>query len=263
VHGDAALVRVPVRRLTNTFRLAGRGTHTGAPCAATVRPAETLVFVTARGVVPATLDAVVGTRMGTTLQAGGTTVRTPEHLLAALAGAGVFGAEIAVEGPELPLLDGSAQPWLERMQTEPAGELDAATGPAEVRDGHRLARLEPGPWRVVVELTDRGGLAALGPTRIELDPSAFATLAAARTFAWAPDVPRLLAAGYGQGSDRTNTVVIGEPGTTVRMPGEPLLHKSLDAIGDLALLGRPWRGTLTLVDSGHDLHVALARHLAA
>lgn len=251
---------VLTHRLARTVRLEGVGVHTGEPCAATVGPADRFELVVGGECVPASLDGVTDAAMGVRI-AG---VRTIEHLLSALAGRGVFGARIEVEGGELPILDGSAARWCEALETESAGEVEPVAGPAEVRDGDRLVRLEPGPWRVVVELTDRGGLAALGPTRLELDPAAYdAEIAWARTFAWAPDVPRLLAAGFGRGANRENTVVVGEGATEGRGPGEPLRHKALDAIGDLALLGRPWRGTLTLRDSGHDLHIALARALAA
>ena len=256
------------RTLRSSFRLEGIAVHSGRPCAATVEPGVDLRFVVGGVEIPATPGNVLATTLSTTLGAHGATVSTVEHLLSALWGLGVTGARVEVEGPELPILDGSALPWVHAI--EAAGLVDVGVvepividRPIVVRAGERVARCDPGPQRVVVDLTDRR-LLPLGPPRVQLDSPARYVLdvAWARTFAYAEDVERLLAAGHGAGATRENTVVVGAEGTIPRGPSEPSRHKLLDALGDLALLGRTVLGTITLVDSGHALHVELARRIA-
>ncbi len=236
------------RTLASSFELDGVGVHSGEACAARVGPGEGFVFRVGGVEVPAHVDCVVDTTMSTTLGRGSARVGMVEHLLSALWGLGVRGARVDVEGPELPILDGSAKPWAEAIlaASEPSG-------------------VEPRGARVTVELSDRGGLAALGPRRVTFDfdrDDYLAEVAWARTFVHAADVDRLLAAGMGAGATEENTLIVprpGEPLPATRGPSEPSRHKLLDAIGDLALAGRPHEGTITLVDSGHAAHVALAR----
>ncbi len=235
------------------MRLAGVGVHSGRPCAATVRPGAGGLRFRAAGVeVPATVEHVVDTSMSTTLGRDGARVGMVEHVLSALWGLGIHDAEIAVDGPEVPILDGSARPWVDALLPVAATIAEAVA-----------------PRRVVVELSARGGLDALGPRRVAFD---FGTgdyardVAWARTFVHAADVDRLLAAGMGAGATAENTLVVpavGEPPPPVRGPSEPARHKLLDAIGDLALLGRPHAGTIVFVDSGHAGHVEAVRRIAA
>jgi UDP-3-O-[3-hydroxymyristoyl] N-acetylglucosamine deacetylase len=252
------------RTLLSSVTLSGVGVHSGRPCRVTVGPGEGLRFVVDGTEIPADVDCVVDTSMSTTLGLHGVRVSMVEHLLSALWGRGVTGATIEVDGPELPILDGSAQPWVDALELGADGEVPAySVGPIVVRDGHRSARYEPGPRRrLIVELTAQE-LAGLGPRRIEFDldrDDYAAEVAWARTFAYAADVEPLLAAGYGAGATPENTVIVGGD-TKPRGPSEPTRHKLLDAIGDLALLGRPLLGTITLVDSGHAMHVELMRRI--
>lgn len=237
------------RTLTSSFVRRGVGVHSGAPCTVTVGPGTSgLVFVVGAVRIPARVEHVVGTTSSTTLGRDGARVATVEHLLSALLGLGVMDAEIAVEGPELPILDGSARPWAEAIR------------------GHSVA----GPverWNasVVVELSERDGLSRLGPRRVEFDfdrDDYTRDVAWARTFVYEADVERLLAQGRGAGATRENTVIIGAtdgPVPRTRGPSEPARHKLLDALGDLALLGRPPRGRVVFRDGGHAAHVAEVR----
>ncbi len=198
-------------------------------------------------------------------------VATAEHLLAACHGLGVWDLEVTLRGgDELPILDGSARPWVEALDALRAAAPPApppaprrVRAPVEVRDGPRHARLEPADgFFVTASLSPRPGLAALGPLSLTLSltPDSFRReLAWARTWVLAADADRLRAAGFGAGADPTNTVLVGGPSPAPsRGPSEPLRHKILDALGDLALLGRPVLGHLHLHDSGHALHTALA-----
>ena len=255
------------RTLSSPVSFDGIGVHSGRPCRATVRPGRSgLRFVVAGTVVPATVEHVLSTSMSTTLGLGGARVTMVEHVLSALWGMGITEATIYVEGGEVPILDGSARPWVEAFATEPGRTLPGqSTRAVEVRDGSRSATYVPGPTRrLIVELSPKGGLDALGPRRLEfdLDGDYGAEIGWARTFVHGADVDRLRGAGYGAGATVENTMVIPPTGDVdTRGPSEPARHKMLDAIGDLALLGVPLLGTVTLIDSGHALHVALLRRL--
>lgn len=206
-------------------------------------------------------------------------VGTTEHLLSACAGLGIWDVEATVEGGELPIFDGSARPWVQLLDTlgassehtpERGREPLVVLSPLEVRDGDRVARLEPASGCfVTASQTPRSGLAKLGPVELSLTltPDAYRVeIAWARTFVHAGDADRLRAAGHGKGASLDNTLLVTDTG--VENPGgprgesEPLRHKVLDALGDLALLGAPFRGRLVLHDSGHSLHVALAQRWA-
>ena len=241
-----------VRSLHSPFEKIGVGVHSGRPAKVSVRPGPPGFRFHRDGVVvPALVDFVIDTSMSTSLGRDGVRIGMVEHLLSALWGLGVEGADIQVEGSELPILDGSAAPWVDRL-------LD-----------HSTAREVTGPARsLVVTLSAREGLDALGPRTVSFDlenGDYAAEIGWARTFVHAGDVERLLADGRGAGATAENTLVVGDPGgpPVVRGPSEPTRHKLLDALGDLALLGRPHRGTIRLVDSGHTSHVDLVRGLAS
>lgn len=204
----------------------------------------------------------------TVLTDGRRDLATPEHLLAALAGLAVTDVVVTVDGPEVPVLDGSAAPWCEALVE--AG-LVAVSGP------HPL--VPDGPIRVEAH----GGIAEVwlgGESVVEVavafddgprgeavwrvgDPGFAAEIAPARTFALARDVAALLAAGRGGGATAANTVIWGPGGAEgpLRFADEPVRHKLLDLIGDLALLGRPVGGRVRVTRGGHQLHHALLAEL--
>jgi len=261
------------------FELAGVGVHTAAPCTVEVAPATTgsgVSFVTADGDVPARAAHIdpESTR-ATDLVAGAGRVRTVEHLLAALAWFGLPDCTIAVSGPELPILDGSAAPWCTALLAagarpgprffEPPRQLTVTIGDSAAT----LTPRSPGHQPVYrVELIFDPAEAR--SQSFELRPLAddgLTEVAPARTFALAAEVPALLDAGLGRGGTLDNALVIG-PGGPInpggeRLPDEPARHKLLDALGDLALLGAWPRADLTLIRPGHRLLHALVRRIAA
>jgi len=270
--------------------VSGRGVHSGRHCSVAVRlrePGTGFVFqprsLAGGGHHEAFLASphrVRSSTLATVLGSASFQVATTEHLLSACAGLGVWNMEATVEGGELPICDGSARPWVRVLETLIRSSTRAprtqrrslvVESPIEVRDGDRLARLEPASGCLVhASITPRAGLASLGPTELSLalTPDAYREeIAWARTFVYAADADRLRAAGHGQGASLDNTLLITDDG--VANPGgprgesEPLRHKILDALGDLALLGAPFRGRLVLHDSGHALHVALAQKWSA
>ncbi|MCO4773747.1 MAG: UDP-3-O-acyl-N-acetylglucosamine deacetylase [Deltaproteobacteria bacterium] len=256
--------------------VSGVGVHSGLPATVHLEPAPRgsgLRFVSRDGdhSFVARPDLVLGATMQTSLGTDAFSVSTAEHLLAACSALGVWDLTVRVDGDELPIGDGSAQPWVTALDSLAVSTASPApfvvTEPIEVREGDRLARLEPADGCFVsCSLSPREGLGLLGPLTVELSvsPDTFRRdLAWARTWAFAADAERLLAAGYGAGATLENTLLVTADGVSnpggVRGPSEPVRHKVVDALGDLALLGRPFVGRLVLVDSGHSLHTALAQ----
>ncbi|MEQ1502879.1 MAG: UDP-3-O-acyl-N-acetylglucosamine deacetylase [Myxococcota bacterium] len=245
----------------------GIGLHTGARATLTLLPAafgQGVVFHTPAGTVPATLHHATPGGGCTVLTRGPATVSTPEHLLAALSALGVTDVGLAIDGPEVPALDGSAVGWVEAIDR--AGRVAGPAlpappgldGPVRVDAFDGWAEAGPGGPTLTVEVAFVDGPA--GTLVVPLDEASFrAEVAWARTFVLARDVAALRAAGRGRGATADNTVVW--PDAPLRSPDEPVRHKLLDAWGDLALLGR-WSAAVRVVRGGHGLHQALAREIA-
>lgn len=262
----------------------GVGVHSGALARLTLKPASAdsgIVFVRtdvsefARR-VPAHADRVTTTRLGTTIaNSAGVSVATVEHVLAALFGMGVDNAVVEIDGPEVPILDGSSEPFVEmvemaglRSQGVPRRMMEVLR-PVQVGEGDRFARLEPSEGfelDVTVDFESR----AIGRQRVVFDcsPEAFASeLGSARTFGFLHQVEALRAMGLAQGGSMDNAVVIDGDAILndggLRFEDEFARHKALDAVGDLALAGAPLRGRYVAAQSGHEMNVALVRALLA
>ncbi|MBK7947954.1 MAG: UDP-3-O-[3-hydroxymyristoyl] N-acetylglucosamine deacetylase [Deltaproteobacteria bacterium] len=284
----------------------GLGLHSGRPARVTVLPAAPdtgLVFRTpCEGgtgdvLIPARAEHVHSTTRATTLAAranGESTaarrgappvssaqtspaaarVATVEHLLAALFALGIHNAEIEVEGGEVPVLDGSAAPFVTRLRRAGIRPLAAARRELEVRmafevgDADRWIRVEPGDG-LSIEYAIEFAHPVIGRQRFvleDLDGDRFEReLAAARTFGFADEVERLRAQGLAQGGDLSNTLVLGEGGLLnegpLRWPDEFVRHKVVDLLGDLALIGSELHARITVEKGGHGLHHALVRAL--
>jgi len=195
------------------------------------------------------------------------TVRTPEHLLAALVAHQVTDATMVLDGPEVPILDGSALPWCKALaQVGVHGDLPPPREAPEVRiEAHGgVATATPGPiLRLEVEVSYLGG--PMGHASEEIPGRFCERVAKARTFALERDVQRLRASGRGAGATLENTVIWGDRGpiNDLRCPDEPVLHKLLDLAGDLALIGGQLTGTIRVIRGSHILHHALVRALIA
>ena len=268
--------------LRSTVRLAGVGLHSGRPAHVAIGPAwrgHGIRFRRAdRGgaELPALWDRVAPSELCTRLSAGAGAVSTIEHLMAALAGCGVTDAAVELDGPEPPILDGSAAPFVEAIAAaglRPLGGSPRAIEilePVEVRDGAALARLEPnrawGRGRLVIDVAIDFPDAAIGRQHrcMTLRPGVFAReLAAARTFCRRSDVDAMRARGLALGGSLGNAVVVDgdsvlSPGG-LRWPDEMVRHKMLDAVGDLALAGAPIHGRYVGRRSGHRLTNRLLR----
>ena len=274
------------RRATvaRAIELRGTGLHEGRAARLRVCPAPPgtgRVFIRidrprARP-IPASLSSVLSTERAVTLGHEGAQVRTVEHLLAALYALDIDDVRLEVEGPELPLLDGSALPFVEALEAagrQPSEGVRAAveiTAPVEFREGASSARwvpsFEPGlVLSVQVDFRRYGGPAQSFTGRI--DAQVFSRdLGPARTFGFLSEVEALRSLGLARGANAESVVVLGPTGRPasgpLRFPDELVRHKALDAVGDLSLLGSAIHGRLELRCAGHRIHIEALRTLKA
>ena len=261
----------------------GIGLHSGAPVQLTLLPARAgtgiVVVRSDRGrsiEIPARASSVHSTAFATTLGNGDDTVATVEHLLAALSGLGIDNARVVVEGPELPVMDGSAASFVYLVQSAGVFVQRAPRSllrfrkPIEVRDGQRWIRIEPArDFRISYAIDFEHP--AIARQQISLaadDPSVFEReLAGARTFGFLREVRALWDAGLAKGGSLENTVVLDDERIVnpegVRWPDEFVRHKALDLIGDLALLGTRIQGHVRVERGGHSLHLQLLSAILA
>ncbi len=261
------------KTLARPLKFAGIGLHGGRPVAVTIHPAQAnqgLRFVRAdlpgRPQILAHYSRVVETTRATTLGEGGCTLSTVEHLLAALRGLGVDNALIHVEGPELPIMDGSAAPFA-RLLTEtglrslpwPRPHL-LIERPVELRAGDQWMRVSPGEPRITYTIDFPHPLIRRQRYTVPMKPGTFRReIAPARTFGFLKEVEYLQANGLALGGSLDNAVVLDDTGVLnpdgLRFPEECVRHKILDAVGDLALLGLPLLGRLEISRGSHALHL--------
>jgi UDP-3-O-[3-hydroxymyristoyl] N-acetylglucosamine deacetylase len=271
--------------LEERVSLSGIGVHSGKPVAITLCPADPdSGYAFLRSNLPGSPDieiparayAVGATELCTLLgDPKGVSVCTVEHLLAALSGFGVDNALIEIDGAEVPVMDGSARPFVDAI--EQAGiviqkaprRFIKVTRPVGVRLGDAYAEFRPYRGRRF-EISIDYDCPVIGRQAIAIDltPKSFKTdVARARTYGYMRDIERLWSAGFALGSNLENSVVIGDSGVInqegLRYPDEFARHKALDAIGDLALAGLPIEGLYRSHKGGHKLNqLALAELLS-
>lgn len=256
----------------------GVGLHSGATCRVRLAPASQDGFwvgwlqAPEAGLQRLAPSLVVDTRLCTCLRLGSRRLATVEHLLAALAGTGVSQAEIWVDGEEIPLLDGSALPWVEAIAEvglQALGPRQPLLLPQVLtrHQGESFAIAIPAPKLRLAAAVDYPQ-AAIGRQlfSLELTPEAFvAELAPARTFGFLEQVEQLRASGLIQGGALENALVCDGDrwlNPPLRYPDEPVRHKLLDLLGDLALVGIP-QAQVFAYRGSHGLHTALAAALEA
>lgn len=264
--------------------IAGVGVHTGRRVRLAVRPAPTgtgIVFVRtdvsdADNRIPVSGEAVVDARLNTMIANGaGTTLSTIEHLMAAFAALGVSNAIVEVDGPELPILDGSALPFVQlldragfRRQPRAVRYVEILE-PVRVEDGDKSAVLLPcDRYEMRFEIDFPSKVIGNQVVDFVVNEETFRReIMAARTFGFAHEVEALRQAGLARGGSLENAVVIDgdqilNPGG-LRMDREFVKHKALDAIGDLYVLGAPLLGRYEGVKAGHAINNKLVRALLA
>jgi len=276
----------PQRTLKTAIGCTGVGLHSGSRVTMTLRPAAPDTGIRFRrvdiagggGIVPAHWATVNDTRLNTCLRNGdGVAVGTVEHLMAALCGMQIDNCLIDINGPEVPVMDGSAAPFL--FLIECAGTLEQSAPRraikvlkrVTVRDGDKVASLSPASsFSVRVEIDFASSAIARQDFFLGLSESSFkAEVARARTFGFEQEVAMLRANGLARGGSLDNAVVIDSTGTKVlnddglRYGNEFVRHKVLDAVGDLYLAGGPILGHFNGIRTGHALNNQLLRQLFA
>src|SRR6516165_8525035 len=260
--------------------LLGVGVHSGLAATLTIHPADAgtgLRFIRTRidgcrhREIPAEMGAVTATEFATVLgDENGPLVSTSEHVLAALAGLGVDNALVEIDGPEAPIMDGSAAPFVAAIDLVGLEALNKSRRyikvlkPVRVAIGDAFGEILPNPrgFRIEAEVNFAHPLIGRQFLAVDVKPDTFRReIARARTFGFMRDVTTLWNSGYALGASLENTLVVSDnrilnPEGT-RFPDEFVRHKVLDAVGDLALAGGPLLGTYRTVRGGHKLNYAV------
>jgi len=271
--------------LRSQATVTGVGVHSGLSASLTLGPAPVdagLIFVRtgldeADREVPAVAASVTATDLATVLgDREGPLVSTAEHVLAALRGMGVDNAIIEVDGPEVPIMDGSAAAFVAAI--DQAGIVTQSASrrfiqvlrPVQVAIGDSFGELRPhaAGFRVEVEIDFANPVIGRQNFSIDLNPENFRReVSRARTFGFMNDVARLWSAGFARGASFENTVVLDENrllnAEGLRFADECARHKALDAVGDLTLAGLPLLGAYRSVRGGHKLNHAVLTALLA
>lgn len=261
--------------------LAGIGLHTGEPVNLTIKPAAVdtgIRFVRLdlgrESSVPAFMNKVVDTSLATTIAEDEAAVSTTEHLLGALAGLGVDNAVVELDGAEVPIMDGSAGPFVHLLKKVQRRRQKAPKRVLKIvkeivcHDGDKVIRVLPfDGLRVTCEIDFAHDLIGKQSYTLDVNPKSFAKeIASARTFGFMDEVKKLKEHGYALGGSLDNAVVIDQLGVInkdgLRFADEFVRHKVLDLIGDLALLGCPLMGHVIASKSGHAQHLRIMQAIA-
>jgi len=279
---EVARPMIKQRTLRNVVRATGVGLHTGAKVELTLRPAPPDAGIVFRRVdlegsadIPASPYAVGDTRLSSCLEKDGVRVSTVEHLMSALAGLGIDNVYVDLTAAEVPIMDGSAGPFVFLLQSAGIEEQNAAKRfirvlkSTEIRHGDKWAKLEPyHGFRLDFSIDFRHPAFADSGNRVVVDfaeTSYVKEVSRARTFGFMHEVESMRAQGLALGGSLENAIVMDEyrvlNADGLRYEDEFVKHKVLDAVGDLYLLGHPLIGAFSAFKSGHALNNALLRRL--
>ncbi|WP_245649002.1 UDP-3-O-acyl-N-acetylglucosamine deacetylase [Magnetovibrio blakemorei] len=268
--------------LKSAISCTGVGLHSGEKISMTLLPADVDAGIVFRrtdiagggAVIPAAFDQVCDSRLCTTIGSEkGKTIATIEHLMAALAGSGIDNAVIEVGGPEVPVMDGSAAPFMFLIDCAGVAEQDAprkavrVLKPVFIEDGDKLASLVPADgFSIEFNIEFDNAIIGTQSMSVDLTDGVFKNeIARARTFGFLHEAEALWAAGLAKGASLDNAVVVSgdrilnEDG--LRFDDECVRHKILDAVGDLYLAGATLVGHYTGTRASHALNNALLREL--
>jgi len=261
----------------------GVALHTGDMVNMTIRPAAVntgIVFVRkdveANNVVPARYDAVVETTLGTTItNAHGVTVSTIEHVMAALWGAGIDNARVELDGAEVPIMDGSSEPFIflldcaGRVQQRATRRVIEVLREVTVEEGASRATIRPAEgFAIDIEIAFNHPLIATQKATYDFSDTSFKqALARARTFGFARDVEKMRSMGLALGGSLHNAIVLGEQEILneggLRYADEFVRHKALDCVGDYFLAQGRLQGHVSTVKPGHGINNKLLRAIFA
>jgi UDP-3-O-[3-hydroxymyristoyl] N-acetylglucosamine deacetylase len=271
-------MRIRERTISETVSCSGIGLHSGEEVSVQLSPAPErtgILFRSPNGEssLAAGLSHVASTRLSTTLRNGAFAVRTVEHLLSALAGLGIDNVRVTIRGGEIPIMDGSAAPFVALL--EQAGSVEQAAPlrvirilrPVGFEAEGKFVRVRPSdsPSIFYTIRFDHSAVAEQSYRFSFPEDSFQSDIAPARTFGFLHEVEQLKAQGLIRGGSIENALVLGKDGILnphgLRFPDEFVRHKILDLIGDFALLGAPILGEIEASCSGHALHVRFLQEL--
>ena len=263
------------KTLKSSISCSGIGLHTGQKVAISIIPADAHSGIVFRrtdlnkedGFIPASWDHIVDTQMSTTIgNVSGTRVSTIEHLMAALAGCGIDNAVVEINGPEVPVMDGSAEPFVFLIECVGVKELTAPRRAIkidqdiQVEDGKCFISAKPeNSFSISFEIDFEDVFVGRQCLDLQFVNGTFKTdIARARTFGFLDEVNALRKAGLARGGSLDNAIVISGNGILnndgLRYKDEFVRHKILDCVGDLYLAGSPILGRIDAFRSGHTLN---------
>lgn len=274
--------------LSHKVSCSGVGLHSGSQVIMTIYPASANAGIVFKRLdvapeaahIPARFDAVCETRLGTSLRnRHGVTVSTVEHLMAALWGVGIDNAVVELDGPEVPIMDGSSEPFVFMLECAGLVELAAprrvlrVLKPVEVRDGNSIACVEPNiegdeGCVISIEIQFDSQVIDRQSSHYDFRETTFKqSLSRARTFGFEHEVEALRNMGLALGGSLENAIVVGKDGVLneegLRYQDEFVRHKALDCVGDLYLAGLRIDGHFHFLRPGHAINNKLLRALIA
>ncbi len=266
------------RTIEKSASISGIGLHSGARINLKLRPAEAntgIVFHRIDGEqtvsIKASHENVVDTRMATVIGKQGTTVSTIEHFMAALAAFGIDNMHVDIDGPEVPVLDGSAAPFMREIQQAGVKTLAysrkfiAIRKPLEIIEGEKRISIIPSRFcRITFDIAFDHPAISVQQHSMKFTTENFCKdIASARTFGFLHEVEYLKANGLARGGSLENAVVIDNDGVMnpegLRFQDEFVRHKILDAFGDFSLIGHPLLGHIRAFKAGHDLNAKMVQ----
>ncbi len=263
--------------LASVVTCSGVGLHSGQPASITLRPAPPdtgIVFINRAGTsLSASIQHRVPTELCTAISGNGFQVQTIEHLLAALAGLQVDNVFVDITSAEVPVMDGSAAPFVRLIQSVGTIEQERKqpflkiTAPIEITEGSKHVRIEPSSTpRITYSIHYEHPMIKTQTYVHDYSVNDFQSqIAEARTFGFLHEVQALWARGLGKGGTLDNTVVLSQDGIVndsgLRFINEFVRHKVLDLIGDFSLMGMPFIGHIIAERSGHALHTRLVQQI--
>lgn len=270
------------RTIAQQVAISGTGLHSGQRINMTLRPADAgtgIIFHRTDGNQVVSIEArsenVVDTQLATVLGRGNTRISTVEHLMAALAAYGIDNLHIDIDGPEVPIMDGSAAPFVSIIEDAGLRNLPksrkflAIRKPITVIDGEKRVNIIPSRFfRVTFDIAFEHPCIALQQRSVKVTSETFRRdLSPARTFGFLRDVEQLKAAGLARGGSLKNAIVVDDERILnpegLRFQDEFVRHKILDAVGDLSLLGYPILGHVRAYKAGHDINHQLVEKILA
>jgi UDP-3-O-[3-hydroxymyristoyl] N-acetylglucosamine deacetylase len=273
-------MRVKRKTISTNVSITGIGLHSGIYTKVELHPAVAgsgITFVRAdlHGLrIPALQASTTALDYATSVGKDDVSVGTVEHLLSSIMACGITDLDIHIDGPEVPIVDGSALPFMHLIDAAGVRELDAEVSvlrihqPLEVVDGDKSIRITPANRLILkykIDFTHR----SIGRQSMNFDfhhDSFLKKIAPARTFGFMRDVEKMRAAGLARGGSVENCIVLDDQGVVngpLRFRDEFVRHKILDLLGDLALIGRPIVGEITANRAGHALHSRFVEKILA